>query len=508
MQQRGTGRRPASKAMDNRIVGIETEFGCLVRDESLGRPEAVVEAVKDFAFETKRLGLIDLHARNYAFEPARSGGFLRNGGRLYVDEVGSHEEYATAECRNLTDLVAQDRAGRVILQTLVNDMGLRDRVAFYNNSVDHFGGQTFGCHENYLVAADDRFFREQLRDLLPFLVTRQLFAGVGRVQGHRLNRHDFRKNVMKVGEYEVDYVWVDNIYSVELDASIPFQLSQRADHILNTVSSRVRFNRAIINPKRDSYYDFQEHQRLHILYGEANMSEYALALKVGTTWLALDLVEMKVVPPSVRIAQPVQALKSISRDQTWRWPVIRESGGTISAVDIQRIFLDAARTHLSGRDPQTDWVLREWETVLDALETDPMQLVDRLDWVAKRALLEEFIAAEGTDWDDDILHSLDMEYHNVNPETGLYYGLEQDGAMRRFVTDEDVERAVSSPPDNTRALGRAVLVNALICADSAHHVLDWDAVYVNRNRFLEMRNPFQTYEEEARALAECIHDII
>lgn len=495
-----SSRRHPLGAMADRIVGIETEFGCLVRDKAIGKPEMVVEAVKDHAFYEKGLGLMDVHARNYAFEPARSGGFLRNGGRLYVDEVGSHEEYATAECRSIFDLVAHDRAGRMLLQDVVNALGWQEKVSFHNNSIDHFGGHTFGCHENYLVAADDRYFRESVNFLLPFLVTRQIFAGVGRVGGHRLNRHDFRRNVMKVGEYEVDYVWVDNIYGVELDDSVPYQLSQRADHILRTVSSRVRFNRAIINPKRESYYDFAEYQRLHLLYGEANMSEYALALKAGTTWLVLDLVEMEAVPEAAALADPLAALKSVSRDQSWEWPVTRADGGTIGAVDLQRLYLEAAQCHLKGRDEQTDWILRNWEETLDGLEADPMGLADRLDWVAKRAMLETFISEENTDWSDDTLHSLDMEYHNIDPDAGLYYALEQEGAMRRVVTDGDVERAKSTPPQDTRAFGRGLMIEALQAAGAAHYIIDWDAVYVDRSQYVEMHNPFHTYEAEARAL--------
>jgi proteasome accessory factor A len=321
------------------------------------------------------------------------------------------------------------------------------------------------------------------------------------VGGHRLNRHDFRKNVMKIGEYEVDYVWVDNMYGVELDNSVPFQLSQRADHILRTVSSRVRFNRAIINPKRDSYYDFAEHQRLHLLFGEANMSEYALALKAGATWLALDLIEMEAVPDAVRLLDPLATLKSVSRDQTWKWPVARADGSEIGAVDLQRLYLSAAKQHLAGRNEQTDWILGAWESTLDALEADPMSLSDRLDWVAKRALLETYMAEEGTGWDDDTLHSLDLEYHNVDPDAGLYYALEQDGAMRRIVTDEDVREAVTTPPQDTRALGRSLMIRALQSTGATQYAIDWDAVYLDRSRYVELRNPFETYTGEAKALA-------
>src|SRR4028119_2176670 len=189
--------------MEQRIVGLETEFGCLVQGERFGdgrgSSERMVEAVKDHAFLRKRLGLLDMHARDYAFEPARSGGFLLNGGRLYVDAVGSHEEYATPECITWTDVVAYDRAGRVLLQDLVDDLDLSDDVAFYANAIDHFGGHTFGCHENYLVDISASAFRGSLSLLMPFLVTRQIYAGVGRVGGHKRKRGGFGRDYLVRG---------------------------------------------------------------------------------------------------------------------------------------------------------------------------------------------------------------------------------------------------------------------------------------------------------------------
>src|SRR5687768_8224234 len=164
----------------DRVFGVETEFGCLVADESLGSPEAVVELIKDHIFYELKLGAIDLHSRDDVFEPAHCGGFLTNGSRLYIDAVGSHLEYATAECRSLKDLVANDRAGQRIIVRAIKEMGLEDEVSVYNNSVDHFGGHTFGCHENYLVQSDAELLNESVNQLYPFLVTRQIYAGVGR----------------------------------------------------------------------------------------------------------------------------------------------------------------------------------------------------------------------------------------------------------------------------------------------------------------------------------------
>ncbi|HEX8235466.1 MAG TPA: proteasome accessory factor PafA2 family protein [Abditibacteriaceae bacterium] len=492
--------------MEQRIVGLETEFGCMVRSDAKGRAvnssERIVEAVKDHAFLRKKLGLLDMHARDYAFEPARSGGFLVNGGRLYVDAVGSHEEYATPECVTWTDAVAYDRAGRVLLQSLVDDLDLTNDVAFYANSVDHFGGHTFGCHENYLVDISAAAFRGSLSLLMPFLVTRQIFAGVGRVGGHKLNRNDFRRNVMTIGEHDVDTMWVADFYGVEIDETVDYQLSQRADHIVNTVSSRVRFNRAIINPKRDSYYDYSDLHRLHVLFGEPNMNEYAMWLKVATTCIVLDLMDLKVLPPDVRLDDALGALKGVSRDQTMKWPVRRSNGRSMSAIDLQRIYLDAAQSYLKGKDEQTDWALEEWESTLDGLERDPMEMGDRLDWVAKKQMLQDFMESEGTDWKDDRLHSLDMEYHNVNPRTSLYYALQDMDAVRRICTDEQIERATKAPPQNTRARGRAEVIAHLIKRKWGRYLIDWDWVRVDKDRHLELRNPFHTYEAEAAAFAQ------
>jgi proteasome accessory factor A len=490
--------------MHDRICGIETEFGCLARNSRLGSAEAIVETVKDYAFAEKKLGLIDLHARDYAFEPARGGGFLINGGRLYVDAVGDHEEYATPECSNLFDLVTWDRAGQRLLQEMINELGWGEEVSFHNNSVDHFGGHTFGCHENYLVDLEADHFQSTLLYLLPFLVTRQIFAGVGRVGGHRLNHSDLKNNIMDVGEHIADTLWVSHIYGVEIDNTVDFQLSQRADHIVRTIASRVRFNRAIINPKWETFYAFNHLHRLHVLFGESNMSEYAVALKIGTTRIALELVEEGWVPEEALLANPLGALKSVSRDPSWKWVVQRMSGGSIGAVDLQRIYLGIAQERIAGRDEETDWVLREWESTLDALERNPWELEDRLDWVAKRRLIETFRESEGLPWNDDMLQSLDLEYHNINPETGLYYGLQEIGAMRRVTTDEAIQRATHRAPENTRASARAKLIQALLKKGSRRYVIDWDGVYIDKNTHMELRDPFKSYDRDLQRFVQMI----
>lgn len=482
-----------AKQAGDRVFGVETEFGCLVSDPTLGNPEAAVEAIKDYLFFDARLGAMDLHARDDVFEPAQSGGFLMNGARLYVDAVGSHLEYATAECINLKDLVANDRAGHRQIVRGIKELGLDDAVSIYNNSVDHFGGHTFGCHENYLVRTDDDFLNSSVQLLYPFLVTRQIFAGIGRVGGHFLTGGE-RPSYQEVMDNPIDFIWVSQVYSVVPDAGVEFQLSQRADHIVKTIASRVRFNRALINPKWEHFYSHEGMTRLHLLFGESNQNEYAYALKIGTTALTLRLLEDQLVPPTLMLAQPLIALREVSRDPTYRWLVKDFDGNSISAIDVQRQYLALAQIY-RGESDQTDWILTEWESILDGLERDPMALGDRIDWVAKRKIVEEYMAEEGVGWDCDALHSVDLEYHNIDPEASLFHAVQQMGQTRRFVTEMDIVKAMTDPPQNTRAKGRARLVERVLARKNPKfYLFDWNGVALDRQTYIEMPDPFDTYE--------------
>lgn len=484
------GQRPV-----DRIFGLETEFGCLVADDTLGSAEAVVETLKEYLFHDLKLGAIDLHARDDVFEPAQSGGFLMNGARLYIDAVGSHLEYATAECRNLTDVVANDRAGHRQIVRAIHELGLDDVVSVYNNSVDHFGGHTFGCHENYLIRADDDFLNASVQMLYPFLVTRQIFAGVGRVGGHILTSGGLRPSYQEVMENPVDYIWVSHVYSVVPDERVRFQLSQRADHIIKTVASRVRFNRALINPKWEHFYSHEGMTRLHLLFGESNQNEFAYALKVGATLLVLQLLEDRLVPESLMLAQPLVALREVSRDEEYRWIVSLVDGSTLSAVDLQRRYLELAQRY-RGASEQVDWVLEHWEDILDGLESDPLALGDRIDWVAKRAIVESYREHEGLSWGDDALHSVDLEYHNIDPSKSLFHALQDQGQTRRVIKEVDIVAAMTDPPSNTRAKGRARLVEHVLRRKGPRfYLFDWNGVALDRHTYIEMPDPFNTYED-------------
>lgn len=481
--------------LSDRIFGVETEFGCLVADESLGSPEEVVEAIKNHIFFDLKMGVIDLHARDEVFEPAASGGFLLNGGRLYIDAVGSHLEYATPECRTLRDIVATDRAGQRIITRAIRGLGWEDKVFVYNNSVDHFGGHTFGCHENILACMSEDFFGKEVTALYSFLVTRQIFAGVGRVGGHILTEGGFRPDYQDVAAHPIDYVWVSQIYGVHPDERVKFQLSQRADHILKTVASRVRFNRALINPKWEHFYSHQEMQRLHLLFGESNQNEYAYALKIGTTVLALRLAEMDAIPDSLLVARPLLALRLVSRDETYEWPVEMADGSTLSAVELQRAFLDLAE-RFRGESEDIDWTLDEWSNILDGLAKDPMGLGDRLDWVAKFKMVEEYRTSEGLDWTDDALHSIDLEYHNIDPAQSLFHALQDMGQTRRIVSDVDIIDSMTDAPRNTRAWGRSQLVRKATTqrGPMRFYIFDWNGVALGRHEYIDLSDPFESYD--------------
>ena len=484
-----------AKMPGDRIFGVETEFGCLVSDETYGTPENAVEAIKKYLFYDLRLGAIDLHARDDVFEPAHSGGFLMNGARLYIDAVGSHLEYATAECRSLQDLVANDRAGQRQIVRAINELGFEEIISVYNNSVDHFGGHTFGCHENYLVRGDDDFLNTSVQMLYPFLVTRQIFAGVGRVGGHILTSNTMRPSYQEVVDNPVDYIWVSQVYGVVPDWNVNFQLSQRADHILKTIASRVRFNRALINPKWEHFYSHEGMTRLHLLFGESNQNEFAYALKVGTTLLVLRMLEDHIVPFELMMLNPLAALREVSRDPTYRWIVTLADGTTLGAIDLQRMYWNLAQAY-RGESAQTNWILDQWEIVLNDLEKDPLAMADRIDWVAKLKIVEQYREEEGLDWHDDALHSVDLEYHNIDPDKSLFYAWQQMGLTKRVLDDLDIVTAMTDPPQNTRAKGRSQLVEqALAKKGPKFYLFDWNGVALDRHNYVEMLDPFDTYEQ-------------
>lgn len=470
-------------------MGIETEFGCLV-DDPEQKPEAAVEVIKDVVFCDLKLGLLDLHSRDEVFEPAESGGFLINGGRLYIDAVGSHLEYATAECQTIKELIANDRAGQRLITRAIREMGYQDLVRVYSNAIDHFHGHTFGCHENYLVAMEEDFFSVKAPLLYPFLVTRQIYGGIGRVGGHVLVG-GLGPSMQEVQDNPVDYIWVSTVYQAVPDDTVAYQLSQRADHILKTVAGRVRFNRALINPKWEHFYSHEGTQRLHLLFGEQNQNEYAYALKVGATHMVLKLIEDDHLDRRWTLANPLMALREVSRDPSYRWLVRLADDRTLSAVDLQREYLALAKKHYQGESEEGDWILREWEDTLNGLAADPMAMGDRLDWVAKKKIIEAYIESEGMDWAADALHSVDMEYHNIDPDQSLFEAWNQMNGVRKVVDELDILDAMTDPPPTTRAKARGEAIKLMIEKGMTRgYAVDWSGVSIGRADYYDLSDPY------------------
>ncbi len=469
-------REQRSDVPGRRIIGIETEYGCLVSGrDAEGDAETWPVRVKNYLFRRVGAGAIDLHYRDYE-EPPGNGGFLRNGGRIYLDM--GHVEYSSPECLGAIEAAIYDAAGERLLQLGLEGLGAASSVSFIKNNIDHHTGATFGCHENYLMRRDAQFTPQCLGALLSFLATRQIYSGAGRVGQAAPLSFDFE--IPDFGE------------------PITFQISQRSDHIVNDIYQWVQFNRAIINARDEPLADHRRYRRLHLLIGDSNVSPFATALKTGATSLVLSLLETGRMPRGVALADAVMATREISRDPTLRWLVRTEAGRTRSALDVQRAFLDLATTEFAGSSAEADWILDGWKFVLENLEARQEALIGAVDWVSKRWMLQRFVESEGIAWDDPWLMSLDLEYHNINHQAGLFYSLEPSPRVGEF--NRGIWRqsgAMWEAPRNTRAAGRAIAVRHFMEHPSAY-VVNWDSLSSDTNTHFSMNDPFHDYVEDVR----------
>ncbi|MGE3154596.1 MAG: proteasome accessory factor PafA2 family protein [Nitrospiraceae bacterium] len=370
----------------------------------------------------------DTH-RPFSFHEMKSDLVLPNGARFYNDHT--HPEYSTPECRTLLSLVAQDRAGERIVQAAAvrrNQALGGPYVRLYKNNTD-FHGHSYGCHDNYLVPRSVPF-TSLVTGLLPFLVSRQIIAGAGKV-----------------------------VIEAQEGRALPgrYQISQRADFMETELSVDTMHNRPLLNTRDEPHADRHKYRRLHLIIGDANMCDYATALKVGTTRLVLDLIE-RGEAPRLELSRPVEAVKQLSRDPDMTTRVPLTDGRTLNGLELQEIYFDAAHQVLAGADEETDWILREWHDTLAWLRRDRARLVGKLDWITKRWLLESFAQEERIGWDDPWLASLDLEYHNVDPQRGLFLGLEQEGRTTRLVSEAEIQRAMKDGPADTRGGLRGLCV--------------------------------------------------
>src|SRR5438105_3045358 len=403
---------PYTPFVERRIFGLENEYGvtCTLRGQRRLSPDEVAR---------------------YLFRRVVSWGrssnvFLENGARLYLD-VGSHPEYATPECDSIYDVVVHDKAGERILESLLmsaeqrlREEGIRGEVYLFKNNTDS-AGNSYGCHENYLVEREGDFAR--FTDvLIPFLVSRQIFAGAGKV--------------------------------LQTARGAMYCVSQRAEHIWEGVSSATTRSRPIINTRDEPHADAERFRRLHVIVGDSNMSEYTTFLKIGATSVVLRMLEEdKGVWRDLTLDNPIRAIREISHDITCKRRVRLANGREASAIDIQSEYLNRALRYSEtrGLGPLEEQALKMWEHCLTKLENDPLSLDRECDWVIKHKLVEGYRDRHNLPLTHPRVALMDLQYHDVNRQRGLYYRMQDKNLVERVVTDQAIDKAVTEPPQTTRA---------------------------------------------------------
>ena len=452
--------------MSRRIFGIETEYGvtCTFQGQRRLSPDEVAR---------------------YLFRRVVSWGrssnvFLRNGSRLYLD-VGSHPEYATPECDSVRELVIHDKAGERILEDLLvgaeqrlEEEGIRGTIYLFKNNTDS-AGTSYGCHENYLTSRQDDF-SHYTEVLIPFLVSRQIYAGAGKV--------------------------------LQTARGAQFSIAQRAEHIWEGVSSATTRSRPIINTRDEPHADAERYRRLHVIVGDSNMSEAATFLKVGATSLLLRMLEEpNVVLRDMTLENPIRAIREISHDITCRRRVRLANGREVSALDIQREYLDRAIrfAETRGLSLEEKQALDEWERAITTIERDPLSLDRNCDWVIKHTLIERYREKHGLAMSDPKVALLDLQYHDINRERGVFYRLQDAGVVDRVCTDEEIDAAVEEPPQNTRARLRGEFIRAAK-AKKRDYTVDWVHLKLNdqAQRTVLCKDPFKAYDERVEKLIESL----
>ncbi|HEY3863074.1 MAG TPA: proteasome accessory factor PafA2 family protein [Verrucomicrobiae bacterium] len=453
----------------NRIVGLETEYGCLASE--FPGTAGPITRVRDWIFRDQRLGLIDVHQRDWD-EPAGNGGFLFNGGRCYIDM--GHLEYCTPECMSLLDILRYDQAGDAILLQAARALHLDREVSFIRNNIDHYSGATFGCHENYLMRRSAPLTDANVHSLLAFLTLRMLYVSSGRVGA----------TMAAEARGESSRPGVDSIY----------QISQRADFINNDLFEWVQFNRAIINTRDEPLADARKYRRLHLLHGDTNVLPASLLLKTGTTSLVLDLLEANSLPKIV-LADAVAAFRGLSHQPDGPWRVPLADGRVVEAVDLLFEYQRAAQAAFAGRDEETDALLAIWQDTLKSLASDPEELVGKVDWITKRWLLRQFCEQENIPWSHPWLKSQDLEFHQIDPARSLGLALARTPPAWE-ITHKELAHSMSHPPSNTRAAVRSQAMRLLKDERGAYYI-DWEIIGAEGGCSLHMLDPFDSGTQDA-----------
>ena len=448
--------------MERRIIGLENEYGvtCTLRGQRRLSPDEVAR---------------------YLFRRVVSWGrssnvFLQNGARLYLD-VGSHPEYATPECDSIHDAVVHDKAGERILEQLLTgaeqrlaDEGIQGDIYLFKNNTDS-AGNSYGCHEHYLTDRNDEFSHYS-DALIPFLVSRQIYAGAGKV--------------------------------LQTARGAMFCISQRAEHIWEGVSSATTRSRPIINTRDEPHADAERYRRLHVIVGDSNMSEYATFLKIGATMILLRMLEEpNVVLRDMSLENPIRAIREISHDITCTRRVRLANGREASALDIQREYLDRALRYADRRDlsPLEKQALGMWQHAITTIEVDPLGQRREADWVIKYHLVEAFRERHGLELHDPRVASLDLQYHDINRERGVFYRMQARGLVERMCDDSEIDEAIEVPPQTTRARLRGEFVRRAK-ERKRDFTVDWVHLKLNdqAQRTVLCKDPFRSHDERVEKL--------
>jgi proteasome accessory factor A len=448
--------------VDRRIFGVENEYGvtCTFRGQRRLSPDEVAR---------------------YLFRRVVSWGrssnvFLKNGARLYLD-VGSHPEYATPECDDLVDLVTHDKAGERTLEGLLMDAerrlreeGIAGDIYLFKNNTDS-AGNSYGCHENYLVGRHGEFSR--LADvLIPFLVTRQIICGAGKV--------------------------------LQTPRGAVYCVSQRAEHIWEGVSSATTRSRPIINTRDEPHADAERFRRLHVIVGDSNMSETTALLKIGATDLVLRMIEAGVVMRDLTLENAIRAIREVSHDMTGRRRIKLANGREASALEIQLEYFGKARDFVQrrGTDATAERVLDLWERTIKAVDGGDLSIVEReIDWVTKYQLIERYREKHDLPLSSPRVAQIDLAYHDVSRRRGLYYLLERKGAVERVTTDLRIFEAKSVPPQTTRARLRGDFIKRAQ-EKRRDFTVDWVHLKLNdqAQRTVLCKDPFRSVDDRVEKL--------
>ena len=463
-----------SRPLARRIIGVETEYGITCAPADDGPPPMDAD-----------------HAARELFEPVvqrsrSSNVFTRGGARLYLD-VGSHPEFATAECDRLEDVLAQDRAGELLMADLAEQAnarlaasGVPGRIHLLKNNRDA-EGNGFGCHENYLVRRRGDFWNDA-RTLVPHLVTRQILVGAGHIAG--------TEEARPAGDGLRGYVF-----------------SQRADQMRDAVSSATTRARPLINTRDEPHADAERYRRMHVIVGDSNIAQGSTLLKVAAMDLLLDYLEHGGDLGDLALADPMRAIRDTCHDMSGGALLERVDGRTITSLEMQAEHLERLRDHVAHDieiTPLHTVALDLWERGLEALRLQqPERVATELDWAAKHQLLTRYCRRHDTDLTDPRAARLALAYHDVSPGQGLRQRLEGAGLLRRFVDDETCRRAVDTPPATTRARLRGAVVAR--AEDLRRDVsVDWVGIRLDDGACspVTLSDPFCAVDERIDALLE------